>query len=195
MAQILNLQKEYSEKILPDLSKSLGNVNVYAAPRIEKVVINSGVGRLLASRKQVGSAKSEEELLSDVIGALAAICGQHPHVIMARKSIAGFKLRQGVIVGLRVTLRSHRMYDFIARLVHTALPRTRDFRGIPLKSVDQSGNLTIGIADASIFTEAPQLNNLTFGFEITIVTNTRDRAAAIELFRRMKIPLQKVNEK
>lgn len=191
MAQSFNLQKEYKEKILPELSRTLGGVNIYAVPRIEKVVINSGVGRLLASRKQTGASKGEEEIISDIIEAMTIICAQRPQIIKARQSIAGFKLRQGVIVGLRTTLRSHRMYDFIARLVHTALPRTRDFRGIPLKSVDKSGNLTIGIADASIFPETPQLPNTVLGLEITIVTNTNNRDAAIDLLRKIGIPLQK----
>ncbi|OGZ61337.1 MAG: 50S ribosomal protein L5 [Candidatus Spechtbacteria bacterium RIFCSPLOWO2_01_FULL_46_10] len=188
--EVLDLKKEYKEKILPELRNELGGVNIYEAPAVKKVVINIGVGRLLASRKLAGTQKSEEEAIADIIEALAFISGQRPQIMKARKSIAGFKLRQGTIVGLRTTLRKRRMYDFIARMVHTALPRTRDFRGIPLKSVDKSGNLNMGIPDISVFPDAPQLGNFTMGLEVTLVTNTRDRDAAIKLFRMMGVPLQ-----
>lgn len=191
MAEVSDLQKKYKEKIRPELSKEFGDLNIHATPKLEKIVINSGIGKIAGVRKGRSTGQqTDEEMLEDLINGLAMICGQRPHIVRARKSIAGFKLREGVVVGLHATLRGKKMYEFLTRLVDVALPRTRDFRGIKLKSVDQSGNLTIGIKESSIFPELPP-SNFQWGFEVTLKTNTDNRDQALKLFKRLGIPFQK----
>lgn len=152
---------------------------------IEKVVVNCGVGR----RSQ--EPQFEEKILPGIMNDLAAITGQKPHHRTAKKSIAGFKLRMGTIVGLRTTLRGKRALDFVKRLVHTALPRVRDFRGLPLTNVDRDGNLTFGIREHIVFPEiSPEHAKANFGLEVTIVPSSRDRDRAIELYRSLGVPLR-----
>ncbi|MEX2145148.1 MAG: 50S ribosomal protein L5 [Candidatus Spechtbacterales bacterium] len=190
MAEALNLEKIYKDKIAKDLSDQMGGVNLYAVPRIGRVVLNTGVGKIINMRKGgTTEQKKEEELVADIIDGLAQISGQRPQYIKSKKSISGFKLREGTVVGLRATLRGKKMYDFIARLIHVGLPRTRDFRGISTKSVDQHGNLTIGIKEASIFPELSP-SNFNWGFEITMVTNTGGKDEALELFKKLGIPFR-----
>lgn len=189
--ETLNLEKIYKKEIQPKLSEELGGLNIYETPRLTKIVLNIGVGKMIATRKlQSSTKKTDEEAIKDVIEALSLIGGQRPHTIRARRSIAGFKLREGMLIGVSTTLRGQRMYDFLGRLVHIGLPRTRDFRGIPLKSVDGGGNLTIGIRDATIFPEMLQINFI-LRFEITLVTSTKNRDDAIILLKELGIPFQK----
>jgi large subunit ribosomal protein L5 len=191
MAETLNLQKTYKEKIKPELSKEFGGLNPHATIQLDKIVVNTGIGKIANVRKAKSTGvQTDEEMMQDVVDGLSLIAGQKPHLIYARKSIAGFKLREGMPVGLRVTLRGKKMYDFLSRFVDIALPRTRDFRGIPLKAVDKGGNLTVGIKESSIFPEVP-LSNFNWGFEITFVTSVNDREQAIELFKKLGIPFKK----
>lgn len=189
----INLEQVYKEQIRPSFLEK--GANVHEAARITKVVMNVGVGKFAANRRLRGSGKaqSEADLVSDIAALLADITGQKAKVVIARKSIAGFKLREGSVVGLTVTLRGRRMYDLVGRLIHIALPRTRDFRGVSAKGVDRDGNLTIGMRDMTIFPEVAQ-SQLVFGCEITLVTNTKDREAAMELFRALGIPFEKKEE-
>ncbi len=191
MTEVLDLQKETKENIKPELSKELGNLNIHAVPSLEKIVLNAGVGNIVTARKQTASTQTDdEELVKDIIEGLSLIGGQKPHPIRSSKSIAGFKLRRGMLVGLRATLRDKRMYDFLARVIHITLPRTRDFRGISYKSVDNKGNLNIGFRDSSVFPETPPYN-FTWGLEATLVTDTESREEAIELFKKLNIPFEK----
>lgn len=191
MADTIDLQKTYNKNILQKLSKELGDLNIHATPRLTKIVLNAGIGKIVNVRRaKTTSPKTDEEILEDVIKGLSLISGQKPHIIRARKSIAGFKLREGMPVGIRVTLRKKLMYDFLARLVHIALPRTRDFRGILGKSLDKNGNLNIGIKEASIFPELPA-SNFSWSFEISMVTNTSSRRDAMKLFKEFSIPFKK----
>ncbi|MEX0877325.1 MAG: 50S ribosomal protein L5 [Candidatus Spechtbacterales bacterium] len=190
MAETLSLDKEYKEKIKPELAKEFGGLNSHAVPRLEKIIVNSGIGKIAMLRKGKSTgSQTDEEMLGDIVEGLSNIAGQKPHLIYARKSIAGFKLREGMPVGLRVTLRGKRMYDFLARLNNVALPRTRDFRGISSEGVDKGGNLTIGIKESSIFPEVPT-SNFNWGFEITLVTNTNDKEHALQLFKRLGVPFK-----
>src|SRR3972149_6321075 len=132
-----SFKENYQKKIIPALKKELKAKNVFELPRIVKVVVNIGLSRAL----------KDEKFLEIALRDLALITGQKPRTTLAKKSIANFKIREGMIVGAIITLRGERMYDFISRLVNIALPRTRDFRGIGAKSVDKSGNLTIGIKE------------------------------------------------
>ena len=137
------LEEKYKKSVLPLLMKELGYKNVFAVPRIEKVVINTGIGRF----------SSDEKAVADIMADLTAITGQKPVFTLSKKAIAGFKVRQGVKVGIAVTLRGGRAYDFVERFIGLALPRSRDFRGIDRKSVDQNGTLNYGIKEQIIFPE------------------------------------------
>jgi len=190
MAETLNLEKLYKDSIAKDLSGEMGGVNLYAVPRLDKVILNVGVGKIINIRKGgTTEQKKEVELVSDIVEGLAQIGGQHPQFIKSKKSIAGFKLREGTVVGLRSTLRGKKMYDFIARLIHIGLPRTRDFRGISVGSVDQHGNLTIGIREASIFPELTP-SSFNWGFEVTLVTTAKNREESLGLFKKFGIPFK-----
>jgi large subunit ribosomal protein L5 len=154
--------------------------------KVEKIVINVGVGRM---SQQPGF---EDRILPEVVKGLAEITGQKPVVCQAKKSIAGFKIRAGQTVGLKVTLRRRRKDDFLKKMVSMVFPRLRDFRGIALKNVDQNGNLTIGFKDQYVFSEISQdSSKIDFGLEISIVSDVKDREEAIKLYRSFGIPLKK----
>lgn len=180
------LQQRYNEIVVPAMTKDFGYKNKLQAPRILKVVVNTGVGRLV----------KDEKLIEQIGHDLALITGQAPDKRPAKKSIAGFKLREGVVVGLRVTLRGKRMYDFLSRLVNIALPRSRDFRGLNLSSVDQGGNLTIPVREHIVFPEvsAEQVRSI-FGFEATVVTNAETHDEALALYRKLGFPFKAEEEK
>lgn len=168
------------------LAKELGRENVLSLPRIERVVVNVGVGRRVVAEGK----KSLEPLLKD----LARITGQKASVRSARKSVASFKLRRGQAAGIVVTLRRKRAEDFLTRLVRVALPRMRDFRGIPSKAVDRSGNLNIGIPEQTIFPEAAEdPTGVLFGMQVTVVTRAKNRDEAEKLYRLMGVPFQQNN--
>ncbi|MDP3953361.1 MAG: 50S ribosomal protein L5 [bacterium] len=153
---------------------------------LEKIIVATGVG------KMAQNAQFEANLLPELNKDLAAITGQKPQARPAKKSIAGFKLREGSLVGLRVTLRGKRMEDFLNRMVNVALPRVRDFRGIDPKQIDKEGNLTIGFRDHSVFPEiVPEESKADFGFQVTLVSKERDPAKAKEMFERLGIPFVK----
>lgn len=152
---------------------------------LEKIVVATGVGRLR------DMAQFEDAVLPAMSQELALITGQKPEPRLARKSIAGFKLREGSIVGLRVTLRGQRMRDFLERLTKIALPRVRDFRGINPRQIDGEGNLTIGFRDHTVFPEiTPEDSKFNFGFQITLVSGIRDRGEAAEFFKSLGVPLR-----
>jgi len=137
------LQKHYEEVVRPALQKELGIENMMAVPRLEKIVINMGVGEAVRDTKKVETARGE----------MALIAGQRPIVTKAKKSIAGFKVREGMPMGVKVTLRRDRMYEFLDRLITIALPRVRDFRGVPKKSFDGRGNYAMGLKEQIVFPE------------------------------------------
>ena len=174
------LLKKYQSEIAPNLKKQFGYSSIMAAPRITKVVINTGFGRRV---------KEEQERIKK---ALTRIGGQLVADRPARKSIASFKTRQGQVVGAVTTLRGERMYSFLAKLFFIALPRTRDFRGIDERAVDQSGNLTVGVKEHIVFPEAlGEDARSVFGFEATIVTNAKSRPEALALFKALGAPFKK----
>ena len=153
---------------------------------LEKIVINSGIGRLSTA------PNFEEKVLPELMKELSAITGQKPAPRAAKKSISGFKLREGGVVGLKVTLRGKRMASFLNKLNSVVLPRLRDFRGLHLKSVDKNGNLSIGLREQIVFPEiAPEDSKVNFGVQITVVPKNKNRVEAIELYRGLGIPLKK----
>ena len=191
---VVNLEKLYNTDICKDLLKELEGVsNIHSVPAIEKVVVNVGVGKIASTRRlRATSKKTEQDLVEDIADMLQQITGQKPQVIISKKSIAGFKLRAGNVVGLSVTLRGSRMYDLLARLINVGLPRTRDFRGVKKKAVDKEGNLTVGIRDMTVFPELASAL-FSFGCQINVVTNTSDRDHAFVLYNKLGIPFEKDN--
>jgi large subunit ribosomal protein L5 len=152
---------------------------------IEKMVVNVGVGRL----RQHG--QFEEKILPEVIQEVAIITGQKPITRPAKKAISGFKTRLGDVVGLKVTIRGKRMFDFFTRFVNVVLPRIKDFRGLDLKTIDSSGNLSVGIEDQLVFPEIDaDKTKVDFGLEVTIVPKIKNREKAIELYRQLGVPLK-----
>jgi len=175
------LQEKYKKEVIPLMKEKFGYKNNSAVPKIEKVIVNVGVGSF--SRDEQG----QESVAKD----LALITGQKPVPTLAKKAISAFKVRKEMVVGLKVTLRGKRMYDFVSRLINIALPRTRDFRGLSVKSVDNSGNLTIGVKEHIVFPElgSEDIRRI-FGLEVTIVSNARSREEAMELFKLLGFPIK-----
>lgn len=177
-----NLKTAYKDKIAPKLKQELGLDNVMAVPHVEKVVVNAGVGKTLKDAK----------MLDAIIEDLKRITGQTPVKTLAKKSIAGFKIRENQVVGLVATLRGDRMYDFLEKLVKVALPRVRDFKGLNPKSFDGKGNYSIGIREQIVFPETTREHiEHTFGFEINIQTSTDDDQQAKALLKSLGFPFTK----
>ena len=176
------LKEHYQQQVVAALRKQFGYANMMRVPRLEKVVINMGVG----------DAKDDAKLVDAAAGDLAIITGQKPAVRRAKKSIANFKIREGMPIGCMVTLRGDRMWEFVFRLIHTALPRIRDFQGIPEKSFDGRGNYSLGLREQVIF---PEINVdkvvKTRGMDITFVTSAQTDDEARALLRELGLPLRK----
>ncbi len=178
MSQIVT---KYKDEIIPKLQASCGYKNVLQVPKIVKIVISSGIG-----------TGKDRDVFDEAIRTLGEITGQRPCITKARVNVAGFKLRKGSNVGVAVTLRGKRMYDFFTRLVNIALPRVRDFRGISPKSFDGRGNFSMGIADQTIFTEV-NLDKMkhTIGMNINIITTADTNEEGFQLLSLMGIPFKK----
>ena len=176
-----NLKDRYKSEIAPQLKEELGLENVMEVPRITKITLNMGVGEALGDKKVLENAVAEME----------RIAGQKPVVTKARRSIAGFKVREGWPIGCKVTLRSERMYEFLERLISIAIPRIRDFRGISPKSFDGRGNFAMGVTEQIIFPEIEydQVDALR-GMDITITTTARTDDEGRALLRAFNFPLK-----
>ncbi len=184
---MLRLKEKYYKEVVPAMMKKFGFQSPLAAPKIEKVVVNTGFGRLVSGK----ASKDQEKLVEGILGDLALITGQKPIKALAKKSIASFKIRKLLPIGAKVTLRRKMMYDFLERLIHMALPRSRDFRGITPDSFDRKGNLTIGIREHIAFPEiSPEKTKNIFGLEITVVTNAKNRVEGLELLKLMGFPIK-----
>ncbi len=160
------LKEEYNSRIVPELEQKLGTTNKMLVPRLQKIVLNMGFG--------IVSKDEQKSLVDD----LTAITGQKPMLCKAKKSISNFKLREGMIIGAKVTLRGERMWEFCERLINVALPRIRDFRGIPNRGFDGRGNYTLGLKDHSIFPEILEAAGPNSGMDVTFVTTAQDNNAA-----------------
>ena len=182
MAAAARLHEQYRASIAPKLKQDLGVANIMQVPRITKITVNMGVGEAVADKKVMDAAVAD----------LTKITGQKPLITKSRKAIASFKLRAGLAVGCMVTLRGDRMYEFLDRLINIALPRVRDFRGVPTKSFDGRGNYTLGIRDHVIFPEIDVAKiDKSKGMNITIVTNAKDDDQARFLLRELGLPFTK----
>ena len=174
------LKEMYIKKVIPAMRADFGYKNIMAVPKIEKVVINCGVGRI-----------KDEKQLETIQKMLALITGQKPSPRPAKQAIASFKTREGMIIGYQVTLRGKRMYDFLSRFINIALPRERDFRGIDEKSFDPKGNLTIGVKEHIVFPELTGEDvRFMFGFEVTIVTSAKKREEGVALLKHFGFPVK-----
>ena len=173
--------KLYKEKVISEMNEKYKYKNIMQVPKLEKIVINRGMGEALNNSK----------VLDMTFEQLQNISGQKPVITKAKKSISNFKLRQGQSIGCMVTLRGKKMYDFLERLIWLVLPRTRDFRGISLKSIDQEGNLTIGFKEYVPFPELiVEKEKGIFGLEVTIVSGAQSKEEGIELLRLIGFPLK-----
>ena len=176
------LKRRYNEEIRVALKEQLGLANIMEVPRLEKIVVNMGVG----------GATQQASLLDGAVGDLTAITGQKPLVTKAKKSIAGFKLREGQSIGCKVTLRGDRAWEFLDRLISIAIPRVRDFRGLPPDAFDGRGNYTFGVDEQLIFPEIDYDKVDTVrGMDITIVTTARDNAAGKALLDAFGFPFRR----
>ncbi len=174
------LETEYVDKIRPALQESLKVSNVMQVPRLEKIVINIGVKEAVADSK----------VIATVMKTLDNIAGQKTVKTIARKSIAGFKIREGMPLGVRVTLRRHQMYTFLDKFINLALPKVRDFQGLPTK-LDGRGNYNVGIKEWSIFPEVDTTQEKTFGMNITIHTSSKTDEPAADLLKHFGMPFRR----
>jgi large subunit ribosomal protein L5 len=183
----MNLKEKYEKIIVPEMIKIFGYKNKFEVPKLEKVVLNVGFGKTVSQKAKPDAEKIINTILED----LKMISGQKPVLTLAKKSISGFKLRKGDPVGAKITLRKSRMYDFLEKLVNVSLPRIRDFKGIPIKSVNEKGILTIGIKEHLCFPEISlEKVKFPFGLEITIVTTAKKREEAIQLYKLLGFPIK-----
>ncbi len=175
------LREHYKKNVVPALTKEFGYKNVMAVPKLEKVAINIGLGE----------ATQNPKLMDGAVNELGAIAGQKPVVTKAKKSIAAFKLREGMSIGSMVTLRGDRMYEFLDRLMNVALPRVRDFRGVSSKSFDGRGNYTLGVKDQLIFPEIDynKVEKIK-GMNISITTTAKTDAEGLALLRQLGMPFR-----
>ncbi|MDD2353932.1 MAG: 50S ribosomal protein L5 [Patescibacteria group bacterium] len=182
----MRFKEKYQKEIVPALMKKLAYKNKMLAPRLNKVVINVGCGR----------HTKDKEFLAALSNNLEKITGQKIVFTLAKKSVSAFKIREGMTVGAKVSLRGERMYDFVEKLVSITFPRVRDFRGISTKVVDRTGNMTIGFKDQSAFPEikVEDMDN-PFGVEISFSTTARNREEGLELFRLFGFPFKPDNKK
>jgi large subunit ribosomal protein L5 len=175
------LQERYRKELVSSLAKSLGRTNLHALPRLNKIVVNMGVG----------AAITEKKYMEEAVAALTQLAGQKPIVCKARKSVAGFKLREGMEIGCKVTLRGARMYEFLDRLISLALPRVRDFRGLNPKAFDGHGNYNLGLTEQLVF---PELNPDKFtrpqGMNITLCISGNSNTDSLELLKGFGMPFK-----
>src|SRR5437764_10204330 len=175
------LMERYQKEITPRLSERFGRTNRHSLPRLQKIVVNMGVGKALQDKNRIEQSAEQ----------LGQITGQRPQVTRAKKAISAFRLREGQEIGCRVTLRGRRMYEFLDRLISVALPRIRDFRGLNPKSFDGHGNYNMGLTEQLVFPEVdPDKATFTQGMDITFVTSTRNDDEARELLRAFGLPFR-----
>ena len=175
----VNLLKHYREKVVPELMKKFSFKNVMEAPKLEKININVGVG----------AATADQKLIDVTVKEIEAITGQKPAVVKAKKSVSNFKLREGMNIGVKLTLRNARMYEFLERFINVAIPRIRDFKGLSDKSFDGRGNYTVGIKEQIIFPEINVDNvNRISGMDLTFVTSAKTDEESFELLKGFGLP-------
>lgn len=185
VVMVPRLQEKFEKEVIPGMREKFDRQNLLSLPRMEKVVVNMGVG----------SAITEKKHLEESVNAMTQITGQKPVITIARKAIAGFRLREGMPIGCKVTLRKQRMWEFIDRLISLAIPRVRDFRGLNPKAFDGNGNYSLGLVEQLVF---PELNPDKFirvqGMNISFVTTSSSNDEAREMLRMLGMPFQREDE-
>ncbi|OGZ18780.1 MAG: 50S ribosomal protein L5 [Candidatus Nealsonbacteria bacterium RBG_13_42_11] len=184
---MIHLIEKYNTEVIPAMMQKFGYKNKMAVPKIVKVVVNTGFGREVA-----GKAVEEQKKIAEFIAAeLTLICGQRAVKTLSKKSIASFKIREGMALGAKVTLRGKKMVDFLERLIHLVLPRTRDFKGIERKSMDRNGNLNVAVREHIVFPEIlPEKAKNIFGLEVTVVTTAKKQEEGLELLKLLGFPIK-----
>lgn len=178
---IISTKEKYAKVAVKEMKEKFGYKSVMAVPKIKKVIVNVGIGKIT----------KEGEKIDEVVNSIAAITGQKPVKTKARKAISGFKVREGMEVGVKVTLRGLRMWQFVDRLINAALPRTRDFQGINKKAIDKEGSINIGIREHMIFPEiSPEKVRYAFGLQVTVSTDAHSQAEGLELFKLLGFPIK-----
>lgn len=178
----ISIKEKYSKEVIQEMKKKFDFKNALQVPRIQKVVVNAGIGKFI----------KDSNMIKDIVASIETITGQKAMLTKSRLSIAGFKIREGLEVGVKVTLRGRRMWEFLDRVVGASIPRIKDFQGIKESSVDSNGNLNIGLREHIIFPEiqAENVKNV-FGLQIVVVTNAKNREEGLELFRVLGFPIIK----
>jgi large subunit ribosomal protein L5 len=178
---MISIREKYNKIIVAQIRKELGLKNDFEVPKIEKVVVNTGIGKFLKDSNQV----------KEIVDSVSQITGQKPVMTKAKKSISGFKTREGLEIGIAVNLRGKRMWDFIEVLIGASISRIRDFQGIKETSIDQAGNLNIGIKEHLIFPQIlPERVKNVFSLQVSIVTNAKDRKKGMVLFKALGFPIE-----
>ncbi len=177
----MNIREFYFKQVRPNLQKKLGLSNPMAVPRVKKIVINVGAGEAVMNRN----------VLKNITEQITVITGQKPIITKARKAVSAFKIRKGFPIGVKVTLRGKKMYDFLEKIIKIILPRIRDFHGIDTKSIDRSGNLNLGFREQTIFPEIEfdKIDKIR-GLQVTIVTNCRNWEKGLLLFKELGVPFK-----
>jgi len=177
----MNLKEYYQKQVVPELKKEFEYKNDNQVPKLEKVILNVGLGKGL----------KDASFIENVESTLTRITGQKPVKTLAKKSISNFKIREGMVIGMKVTLRAQRMYDFVDKLIKVTFPRTRDFRGLSVKAVDKKGNLNIGIREHIAFPEikADEIERL-HGLEVAVVNTAKTREEGLTLFKALGFPFK-----
>lgn len=179
----MDLKVKYQKEVIPAMKKRFGYKNDLAVSKLEKVVVSIGLPRALTEK--------DPKYIEFVSNNLSKITGQKPITTLARQSISGFKIREGLVVGLKVTLRGRRMYDFLEKLIYITLPRTRDFRGISQNSIDKKGNLSLGFREQLAFPEVGvSESEKMHGLEVTVVTNARTKEEGLEFLKLFGFPIK-----
>ncbi len=182
MAYVVRLKEKYRTEVVPALMQQFGYKSVMQAPRLVKICLNQGVGE----------ATGDKKLIDNAVAEMTMIAGQKAVPTRARRSVSNFKLREGMPIGVRVTLRGDRMYEFLDRLIHVALPRVRDFRGINDKSFDGRGNYNMGLSEQIVFPEIDlEKVSRVSGMDITFVTTAKTDAEALALLKALGLPFKK----
>ena len=176
------IKQKYEEEVVPALMSEFNIKNVMAVPTLKKIVINIGAGK----------AKEDKSLMDELVDTVATISGQKPVVTRSRMSVSNFKVREGMDVGIKVTLRRDRMWDFLDRLINISLPRTKDFRGVSSKSFDGKGNYSLGIDDQTVFPEIDTSKNIRLhGLQISIITSATDNESGKSMLKKLGMPFRK----
>ena len=182
-----SLKEKYQKEVVPQMQKVFGYKNIMAVPKIKKVIINTCFGKEVVTKTSGEREKMKNLIIQDV----ASIAGQKPRLVKSKKSIAGFKLREGLEIAAMVTLRKTKMWDFLERLIYLSFPRSRDFKGIDQKAIDKRGNLNIGFREHISFSEIfAEKEKTIFGLEITIVTNAKSKEEGLELYKLLGFPMK-----